>query len=190
MSMTVNAGIIPPEHWVHDPERGGGRIVGEGCHFMDLMSYLAESPIDTVSAFQMGTGVPIQEDKMGIIMQFQDGSVGTLNYFANGSKAYPKELLEIFSDGRVLRLHNFRKLEGFGFPNFSCFKTRRMDKGHQAQFDAFVQRLTKGGEPLIPLERLVNVTLASFAAVTSARDRRVVGIAEEFPDFHHQTVLA
>ena len=180
MNMTVNAGIIPTGHWVHDPVRGGGRIIGEGCHFIDLLSYLAGSPVKTVTAVQMGVGVPVPEDKMSILLSFEDGSVGTVNYFANGSKAYPKESLEVFSEGRVLRLDNFRKLHGYGFSKFRRFRTRRMDKGHQAEFDAFVNRIADGGLPLIPMAEMVNVTLASFAAVASSREGRVITLDQEY----------
>jgi predicted dehydrogenase/NADPH:quinone reductase-like Zn-dependent oxidoreductase len=174
MTMTVNAGFIPPEHWVHDPVRGGGRIIGEACHFIDLMVFLADSPVKTVSAIMVGGRVPVKEDKMSILLGFQDGSVGAVNYFANGSKSYPKELLEVFSDGRVLRLNNFRRLEGYGFKGFRKFKTFRMDKGHNAEFAAFARTLVTGGPSLIPLDLLVNVTLASFAAMDSARTGRTV----------------
>ena len=174
MNFMVNAGIIPKDVWVHDPEVGGGRIIGEACHFMDLLAYICGSRIVSVASAQMGKGVAIKEDKMSIVLSFEDGSIGTVNYFGNGSKSYPKEMLEVFSDGRVLRLNNFRKLEGFGFKGFRKFKTRKMDKGHQAQFNAFVERVEKGGEALIPFDEIVNVTLASFAAVTSAKEGRVI----------------
>jgi len=141
---------------------------------MDLLAYICGSKIVSVSAAQMGQGVAVKEDKMSIVLSFQDGSVGTVNYFGNGSKSYPKEMLEVFSDGRVLRLNNFRKLEGFGFKGFRKFKTRKMDKGHQTQFNTFVERVEKGGEPLIGFDEIVNVTLASFAAVTSAVEGRMI----------------
>lgn len=182
MSMTCNAGHIPPAHWVHDAQRGGGRIVGEACHFIDLMVSLAGSLVKTVSATMMGAGVATREDKMSISLGFEDGSIGAVNYFANGSKSYPKELLEIFSDGRVLRLDNFRKMAGYGFRNFKTFKTARQDKGHAAEFTAFAVRAASGGEPLIPLDQLVNVTLASFAAMTGASEHRTVSIADEYAD--------
>jgi len=180
MTMTVNAGIIPPDHWVHDPVRGGGRIIGEACHFIDLLAHLAGSSIETVSAVMMGPGVAVHEDKMSILLGFADGSVGTVNYFANGSKSYPKELLEVFSDGRVLRLDNFRRLTGYGFSGFKKFKTSRQDKGHAAEFAAFVDRITSGGEPLISMAELVNSTLASFAAMTSAAEGRTVSLIDEY----------
>ncbi|MDZ7696585.1 MAG: bi-domain-containing oxidoreductase [Deltaproteobacteria bacterium] len=174
MNITVNAGVIPKDVWVHDPEVGGGRIIGEACHFMDLLAYICGSRIVSVASAQMGKGVAVKEDKMSIVLSFEDGSIGTVNYFGNGSKSYPKEILEVFSDGRVLRLNNFRKLEGFGFKGFKKFKTWKMDKGHQTQFNAFVERVEKGGEVLIPFEEMVNVTLASFAAVASARTSSVI----------------
>jgi len=180
MNFTVNAGIIPPNVWVHDPEVGGGRIIGEACHFMDLLAYICGSRIVSVASAQMGKGVAVKEDKMSIVMSFEDGSIGTVNYFGNGSKSYPKEMLEVFSDGRVLRLNNFRKLEGFGFKGFRKFKTRKMDKGHQAQFNAFVERVEKGGNSLISMDELVNATLASFAAVTSASERRMIDLDQEY----------
>ena len=178
MTMTINAGIIPANHWVHDPERGGGRIIGEACHFIDLMAFLAGSPVDAVSAFMIGPGPAVRDDKMAMTLLFADGSVGTLSYYGNGSKAYPKEQLEVFSDGRVLRLDNFQSLEGHGFKGFRRFKTLRQEKGHAAEVAAFVGRLSAGGGPLIPLEESVNATLASFAAVMSSQEQRVVRVGE------------
>jgi len=176
MNMTVNAGYIPPEHWVQDPVVGGGRIIGEGCHFFDLMVHLTQSRIKTVASMMVGRGVAVCEDKMSMILGFEDGSVGTVNYFANGSKKYPKETLEVFSEGRVARLENFRRISGYGFKNFRKFKTSRQDKGHRAEFAAFVDIVTNGGDPLIPLDHLVNVTRASFAAVESAKGKGVISI--------------
>ncbi|MDP8276787.1 MAG: bi-domain-containing oxidoreductase [Candidatus Euphemobacter frigidus] len=177
MNMTINAGEIPPDHWTQDPERGGGRIIGEGCHFIDLLSYLAGSPVRTVSAVMVGEGPAVRGDKSSIILGFADGSIGTVNYFANGPKSYPKEMLEIFSDGRVLKMENFRVTRGYGFQGFRSFKTRRQDKGHRAELSAFIVRVIKGGEPLIPFNELINVTRASFAAVASAREKRMIDLA-------------
>lgn len=178
MSMTINAGAIPADHWTQDPERGGGRIVGEGCHFIDLLSYVADSPVTRVSAMMVGEGVAVRDDKMAITLQFADGSVGTLNYFANGSKSYPKETLEIFSDERVVRMENFRRTLGFGFSGFKKFKTSRQDKGHQAEVASFVKRISEGGEALIPFHQLSNITRATLAAVESARTGRTVSLAD------------
>ncbi len=183
MTMTVNAGIIPSNHWVHDPVRGGGRIIGEACHFIDLMVHLAGSSVRTVAATRMSKGSPVLEDKMSISLGFEDGSVGTVNYFGNGNKTYPKETLEVFSEGRVLRLENFRRTAGFGFRGFRRFSTWRQDKGHRAELAAFINRITEGGEPLIPLAEMVNVTLACFAAVTAAQESRTIEISKEYGGF-------
>jgi len=188
MTMTINAGAIPADHWVHDPVRGGGRIIGEACHFIDLMVYLTGSEITTVSAVQMGKGVPVNQDKMSIVLGFADGSIGTVNYFANGSKSYPKEILEVFSEGRVIRMENFRRTIGYGFKGFRKFKTFRQDKGHSAEVAAFLHRAETGGEQLIPLSQLVNVTLASFAAVRSANEGRTINLESEYRDLYRANI--
>jgi predicted dehydrogenase len=174
MNMTVNAGEVPINHWTQDPNRGGGRIIGEGCHFIDLLAFIANSPIQIASATMIGEGPVIREDKMSITLGFEEGSVGTVNYFANGAKSYPKEMLDVFSDGRVLRVENFRVMHGFGFKRFRRFKTTRQDKGHAAEIAEFIQRIESGGEQLIPFEQLKNITETSFAAMTSAREKTTI----------------
>lgn len=168
MNMTVNAGAIPPEHWSQDPNQGGGRIIGEACHFIDLLLFMAEAPVVSVSAVMVGEGPAVRTDKMSIQLGFADGSVGTVNYFANGSKSYPKEVLEVFSDGRIVRLDNFRTATGFGFKGSRSFRTWRQDKGHNAEIMQFIDRVAVGEEPLIPFGELANVTRATFAAMASA----------------------
>ncbi|MFH1037851.1 MAG: bi-domain-containing oxidoreductase [PVC group bacterium] len=177
MNMTVNAGEIPPDHWTQDPERGGGRIIGEGCHFIDLFSCLAQSPVRTVAALMVGPGPAVREDKMAVIIGLEDGSIGTINYFANGPKRYPKETLEVFSGGRVIRMENFRVTRGYGFKGFRLFKTRRQDKGHQAEIKLFINRIREGGLPLIPFADLVNVTRATLAAVEAASTGRLIELS-------------
>lgn len=180
MTMTINAGMIPPEHWVHDPKRGGGRIIGEACHFIDLMVFLTGSRVQSVAAHQMNNSVLIKEDKMSISLGFDDGSVGTINYFANGSKSYPKETLEVFSDGKVLRMDNFRKTTAVGFGPSKNYRTFSQDKGHSAQFKTYVEQLRSGSPPFIPFDEIVNTTLASFAAMTAANERRTIILAKEY----------
>lgn len=174
MTMTVNAGFIPPEHWVQDPQRGGGRIIGEGCHFIDLLMHLAGSAVTTVSSVMVDCTGPIREDKMSILLSFADGSVGTIHYFANGTKSYPKETLEVFGGGRVIRMENFRLTKGYGFKGFNSFRTWRQDKGHRAELKTFIEQVASGGAPPIPFEQIVNVTQASFAAVKSAKTNRTI----------------
>ena len=174
MNMTINAGFIPHDHWVQDAKRGGGRIIGEGCHFIDLLSYIADSPVVTVSAAMIGTNATVRTDKMSIVLSFGDGSVGTVNYFANGPKSYPKETLEVFSDGRVLKVENFRVTRGYGFARFRKFKTLRQNKGHNNEIEAFINRIVTGGEGLIPFGQLANITEASFAAIESALTKKTI----------------
>jgi predicted dehydrogenase len=174
MNLTVNPGPVPPDHWLHDPARGGGRIIGEACHFLDLLSYLASSPIQRVSAMMPGPALPIRSDKMSIQLTLADGSIGALNYFANGSSKYPKETLEIFSEGRILRLENFRVTRGFGFKRFRRFRTWRQDKGHRAEIALFMDRVRHGGPPMIPFVELENATRASFVALVSAANGKMI----------------
>lgn len=174
MSITVNGGAIPPDHWIQNPEVGGGRIIGEGCHFIDLLAHLAGSAVTSVSSAMVGQGPAVREDKMAIVLGFADGSVGTVNYFSNGAKSYPKETVEVFSDGRVLRMENFRVTLGFGFAGFKKIKTSRQDKGHRAEIHAFIDAVAKGKPSPTSFVSLVNTTRASFAAVTSARESKTI----------------
>lgn len=170
MSLLVNAGTIPPDHWVHDPAVGGGRILGEGCHWIDLMSSVLDQPVSAVQALSIGaaSGVVTPDDKVSIALQFADGSLGNLHYFANGDRSFSKEQLRVFSEGRVLELDNFRKLRGFGWTNFSKLNLFRQDKGHFAEISGFVQRIASGGEPFLDPAAIWNVTAASLAAIEAA----------------------
>jgi len=163
---TVNAGAIPPNHWTQDPDIGGGRIIGEGCHFVDLLRYLVGSPIVDVTARSMGAapGLMVREDKMTLTLTFADGSVGTVHYFANGSKRFPKERVEGFSEGRILVLDNFQSLKGYGWTGFNRSRPWRQDKGHRAEVAAFIDHLENSDESPIPFTELEEVTLATFAA--------------------------
>jgi predicted dehydrogenase len=174
MTMTVNAGPIHADHWVQDVARGGGRIIGEACHFIDLLSFAAGAPVTSVSAVMLGQGPIVRTDKMCIQLSFSDGSIGTVNYFANGSKSYPKETLEIFSEGRVVRLENFRVTRGYGFGGLRRFKTWRQDKGQDKEIAAFIERVAQGGKPLVPFAEVENVTRATFAAMESVLKGEVV----------------
>jgi predicted dehydrogenase/threonine dehydrogenase-like Zn-dependent dehydrogenase len=109
--MTVNAGALPPDHWTQDTNVGGGRIAGEACHFIDLLRFLAGTSISEYSCHMMDSE---SGDSATIQLAFRDGSVGSIHYFANGNKAFPKERLEVFADGGILQLDNFTKLTGFG----------------------------------------------------------------------------
>lgn len=167
---TVNAGLIPPNHWTQDPAVGGGRIIGEACHFIDLLRFLVGQSIVGVRAQMVGDapGMVVREDKMSIFLDFADGSMGTVHYLANGSKQFPKERVEVFGQGRVLVLDNFRFLQGYGWSGLGKKRLWGQDKGHQAEVNAFVNRVEQGGEWLIPWPELKEVTLATFVAVEQA----------------------
>ncbi len=152
--MTMNAGAIPANHWTQDNAVGGGRIIGEACHFIDLMRFLAGSPIVSVQARRMGDapGMTITEDKACITLGFEDGSFGTILYLANGASSFPKERVEVFAAGRVLQLDNFRKLKGYGWPGFSKMNLWKQDKGQNACAAAFLQSVEKGVPAIAPDE--------------------------------------
>ena len=173
---TMNAGFIPADFWVHDPEVGGGRIIGEACHFIDLCSYLAGSRVTAVCMNAMGTNPDEMTDNATIILKYENGSNAVINYFSNGSKAYAKERIEVFSQQRVLVMDNWRKLSGYGFKNFKAMSSAQ-DKGHANQFKLLVEKIQKGGEPLIPFRELVNTTRASFGAIDSLQKGAWVEIA-------------
>lgn len=153
--MTVNAGAVPPTHWTQDTNVGGGRIIGEGCHFVDLLRHLAKSPIVSESATALRTSSII--DTASLHLTFGDGSLGTIHYLSNGNKSFPKERLEIFAGGRVLQLDNFRRLAGYGWPSFSQMVLWRQDKGQTACVSSFVAAVVNGAPSPIPFDELLDV---------------------------------
>jgi predicted dehydrogenase/threonine dehydrogenase-like Zn-dependent dehydrogenase len=169
--MTVNAGAIPPEHWTQDPEVGGGRIIGEGCHFIDLLRHLAGAPIIGWQAQALGhpTGVAVADDKAVLTLRFADGSLGTIQYLANGHKSFPKERLEIFAGGRILQLNNFRTLRGYGWPGFGRLALWRQDKGQKPCAAAFVAALERGGAAPIEFDELLEVSRVAVEIGESLR---------------------
>jgi len=158
--MTVNAGAIPANHWTQDPAVGGGRIIGEGCHFIDLLRFLVGAPVVGFDATPLGSPPAdgVTDDKASVTLRFGDGSHGTVHYLANGSKAFPKERLEVFCAGRVLQLDNYRKLRGFGWPGFRGMGGMGQDKGQDACAARFVEAVRSGGPSPIPVEELLEVS--------------------------------
>ena len=166
---TMNAGFIPADVWVQDLQVGGGRIVGEACHFIDLMVYLTGSKVAEVTMSALGKNPTEQTDNAIITLKFENGSQGVINYFANGSKAYAKERIEVYSQGRTLIVDNFRKLSAYGFKGFSSMGGT-LDKGHKDQFKGLIESVKQGKGPLIPFDEIYNTTKASFAALRSLRE--------------------
>ena len=161
--MTMNAGEIPKEHWTQNTEIGGGRIIGEACHYIDLMRFLAGSKIKSFNAVKMGENdfVEVTEDKALISLTFEDGSMGSIHYFANGGKSFPKERIEVFCDNAVLQLDNFRKLRGFGWKGFNKMNLWSQDKGQENCVAAFMESVTEGREHPIPQDEVFEIARVS-----------------------------
>ena len=162
--ITVNAGYIPVSHWTQDPAVGGGRIIGEACHYIDLLRHLAGAEIVSHSALALGDhpALEVRNDKVSILLGFADGSVGVVNYLANGHNAVPKERLEVFVGGRVLQLDNFLKLRGYGWGGFSKMNLWSQDKGNNACAAAFIKAIRDGAAPIIPLGEILEVSRAAI----------------------------
>lgn len=160
MSLLMNAGAISPNHWTQDPEVGGGRILGEACHFIDLARFLVGARIVRASAGAMrgSSGASPSRDTAQISLEFEDGSIASIQYYANGHRSFPKERVEVFASGRILQLENFRVLRGFGWPGFRGFRTWRQDKGHTACVQAFLRAVESGGASPIPAEEIFEVS--------------------------------
>ena len=164
----VNAGYIPLNHWTHDPTQGGGRIIGEGCHFVDFLAFLVGATPSSVTAHSLPNNGKYHEDNVSMTFTFPDGSIGVVDYLANGDKSYPKERIEVFCGGGVAVLDDFRALETVQDGRHKVVK-QAQDKGWYGEWVAFVRAIREGGEPPIPYEQLVGVTKAMFAAVESIR---------------------
>lgn len=157
---TVNAGGVPVTHWTQDAEAGGGRILGEACHFIDLLTFLAGCPI--VDASKIATPAATG-DTASLSLTFENGSIGTIHYFANGHKRFPKERIEAFAGGRILQIDNFRKLRGFGWPAFSSMSSRQQDKGQKIAAASFVSAVAGSHySPTATLAELFDITRRSI----------------------------
>jgi len=172
---TMNAGFIPESVWIHDMQVGGGRIIGEACHLIDLISFFAASRVKEVCMTAMGQQPGVATDNATLLLKYENGTNATVHYFANGSKAYAKERVEIYSQNRTLILHNFIETNAYGVKGFKRLKTR-LDKGHKEQFNRFVRHLQNGGEALIPFESILNTSEAAIAAVESLKEGRWIQI--------------
>jgi predicted dehydrogenase/threonine dehydrogenase-like Zn-dependent dehydrogenase len=173
----VNANVLPPDHWLIDPEVGGGRIIGEGCHFIDFLTYLVgKSPMEVTTLGLSDNGI-YSEDNVVMNFRFPDGSLGVVSYLANGDRSYPKEYLEVFSGGRIGVLHDWRKLELVHNGRRKVKKhLLRQNKGHKHAWVSFLEALQGDKKPPIPYQQLIGVARASFAAVESLHSGEKVAI--------------
>ena len=172
----VNAGFLPATHWLHDPLVGGGRIIGEGCHFIDYLIFLTGSLPVKVCATALPDHGRYHQDNVMMTFTFADGSIGTVTYLANGDKSFPKERVEVFCGGKVAVLDDFRTLELTANGRRERMKANlRQDKGHRAGWETFLKAVRSGGQPPIPYDQLLAGARAAFTAVRSLAS----GIAED-----------
>lgn len=170
LQMRVNAGLLPPGHWHYDPEQGGGRIVSEVCHFIDLLTYLADALPVRVETRAASSAGRYRDENVVVSLEFADGSLGTVSYLASGDRALPKERLEVFGGGRAAVLDDFRRLElASGGRRDVMRSLLRQDKGHRALWQAFAAAVAAGGPPPIPVGELLAVSQATLAARDSLR---------------------
>ena len=173
----INAGAVPADHWVHDPVEGGGRILGEVCHFVDLLQFLVGAPPRSVFASRLpanGRHV-LADDNVLVALEFADGSRGSVLYSALGADSMPKEMLEVMGDGRSVRLDNFRTLDLYRGSRKSTRKSGG-DKGHNGQFRSLVDSILQGGGPPIPLEEVLLSSMATLCVVRSLSEAASVQV--------------
>jgi predicted dehydrogenase/threonine dehydrogenase-like Zn-dependent dehydrogenase len=167
--VTVNAPALPASHWMQDPRVGGGRIIGECCHFVDLLRFFAGHAIVDARAQALAVGSGAPRDTVAITLSFADGSWGTIHYLATGHASFPKERIEVFCAGRILQLDNFRRLRAYGWPGFKSMRLLRQDKGQRACVRAFIDAVRNGASAPIPLEELLEVARVTIALGEAVR---------------------
>lgn len=171
---TMNAGFIPADVWVQDMEVGGGRIIGEACHLIDLITFFTGSLVESVIMNSYGSNPTENTDNASILLKYKNGSNGVINYFSNGSKAYSKERIEIYSQNKTIVIDNFRKSHYYGFKSSGISMSQ--NKGHYNQFKLFLERLKLGGEPIISYAELLNTSKAAILAVESMKSKTWINI--------------
>ena len=168
MNYRVNAGYIPSDHWTQDDQIGGGRAIGEVCHFVDFLGFLSGSLPISINASALPNGSRYNNDNLALVIEYENGSVGNIVYAANGSTTMSKERIEVFGGGRSAILDDFRRLELMGHGNKKTYKSRlKQNKGHQGEWSALAAAMLSAGEPPIAFEELVATSLATFSALES-----------------------
>ena len=171
---TMNAGEIPLEHWTQDMEQGGGRIIGEACHYIDLISYFTSSKVKSVLLAANGINPSENTDNASILLKYENGSLGVINYFSNGSKSYPKERIEIYQSGKNIIIDNFKQIQFFGYSKKGFKKSQ--DKGHSNQFKNWLDMIQKGGDSIIPFDSIYNTSKASILCIESLKTKSWVNV--------------
>ena len=168
---TMNAGHIPNESWVHDQKKGGGRIIGEACHYIDLMRFLAGSKIKSIDAIKISQDSKIEktEDKSIITLCFEDGSIGSIHYFANGSKSFQKERIEVFTEGKIMQINNFLNLKAFGYGSFKGKNLFSQNKGNNECVSSFIRSVNSNAPSPIDHDELIEVAKFTIEAAEKLR---------------------
>tara|TARA_R110000772_G_scaffold40132_13_gene93997 strand:- start:2981 stop:5125 length:2145 start_codon:yes stop_codon:yes gene_type:complete len=170
-SMVMNAGAIPADVWIQDRNLGGGRIIGEACHYIDLMRFLSGHQIVDIKAHKMGENrvEQITEDKAIILLRFSDGSHGSIHYLANGANSFPKERIEVFAGGSILQLDNFKSLRGYNWPGFRKINGWKQNKGQNECIAAFCDAICNGTPSPIPADEIFEVAKFTIHAAEILR---------------------
>jgi len=175
----VNAGFIPADHWLNDPEQGGGRVIGEVCHFVDFLTFLVGAAPIEVQAHSLANPGKYSNDNVVCSLRFAEGSQGTISYLANGDKSYSKERVEVFGGGAVAALEDFRRLDLVRGSQKQVFRSfLRQDKGHRGEWEAFVGVLRNGGDSPIPFAEIVTTMMATFALEKSRSSGQPISVGE------------
>ncbi len=175
ITVNMNAGYIDSSHWVHDMNIGGGRIIGEACHMIDLCVFLTGSLVSSVCASSLGKQTHLNSDNVSILLKFFNGSNAVINYFSNGSIKYSKERVEVFHDKQTWILDNFQKTTVFSSKYSKTLKTK-LDKGHSEQFKKYIDFIKNGGKPLIRFNEIYNVSKATISVIDSLKSKRWIEI--------------
>lgn len=170
-NLTINSGCLPKDHWLRDPEIGGGRIIGEGCHFIDLLVHLAKSNVTSVYAIK----TKLKEDNVSIQLKFANNSIGSIHYWSNGHKSYPKEMLNIYCNDKILALNNFKKLHAYGFSSFQKYNLWNQDKGHFNEIKTFLNCIEEKKD-CIPFREIHHVMEITFAVMESLISGNVISL--------------
>ena len=161
---TCNAGEIGKDHWLNDPFIGGGRLIGEACHFIDLLSFLSNSKISNINLNYLPDKNPCPES-FCLSIKYEDGSIGTINYFSNGCKGFPKENLDIFCSGKILKIENYRKLSIYSGNKKQTIKLWKQDKGQKKCVSEFLKAVKEGRESPINTEEIFEIQKSIFEII-------------------------
>ena len=173
--MTMNAGQIPSDHWVHDPLIGGGRVIGECCHLIDAAVFISNSLIKSICMNGLEDKNALQNDNVSLLLKHYNGSSTSINYFSNGSKIYPKEKIEVYSNNKIMIVDNYRITTLFDL-NKKKVLVKKVDKGWSSQFKKFSNFIKNGGKPLIPIDEIINVSNASISAINSLKFKKWIDL--------------